>query len=279
MVETTALPTGFPRLVISLSARPSPTVALLHRAAYAAGGLPYTYSSIAVENFEAAVAGARALGVRGIGVGVPFKLRALAAADVVDDAARAVGAVNTLVDEGGRWQGYNVDIAGARRALAEVTAVRGARFAIVGAGGAARAIAQALREEGAGVVVLARDPERARAMTQALGLADPLPFDVGTDLAAYDGVVNATPAGFHDPEAVPFDGGRLAAGQVLFDAVVGVTTTRLVREAQERGCRIVSGPRMLIHVIAEQIALYTGTRPDVDAMKRALQSGAAAGER
>jgi len=272
------LPTGFPRLNISLSAKPSPKVARLHRAAYAAAELPYTYSSIAVDDFEAAVAGARALGVRGIGVGVPFKLRALAVADVVHDEARAVGAVNTLVDEGGRWEGYNVDIAGARRSLAEVLAVAGARFAIVGAGGAARAIAQALREEGAGVAVLARDPARALAMTRALGLDDPLPFDATTDLSAYDGVVNATPVGFHDPEAVPFDGARLAAGQVLFDAVVGTTTTRLVRQAQERGCRVVSGPRMLVHVIAEQIALYTGARPDVGVLKRALQSGAVTGD-
>ncbi len=272
------LPTGFPRLNISLSAKPSPTVARLHRAAYAAADLPLTYSSIAVDDFEAAVAGARALGVRGIGVGVPFKLRALAVADVVHDEARAVGAVNTLVDEGGRWEGYNVDIAGARRALAEVLAVAGARFAIVGAGGAARAIAQALREEGAGVAVLARDPARALAMTRALGLDAPLPFDATTDLSAYDAVVNATPVGFHDPAAVPFEAGRLAARQLLFDAVVGSTTTRLVREARERGCRVVSGPRMLVHVIAEQIALYTGARPDVGVLKRALQSGAVTGD-
>jgi shikimate dehydrogenase len=272
------LPTGFPRLNISLSARPSAVVARLHRAAYAAADLPFTYSSIAVDDFPAAVAGARALGVRGIGVGVPFKLAALALADVVAPEATAVGAVNTLVNEGGRWEGHNVDIVGARRALAEVVAVRGARFAVVGAGGAARAIAQALREEGAVVEILARDPSRALAMTRALGLPDPAMFTADTDLAGYDGVVNATPVGFHDATALPFSAQRLVPGQILFDAVVGTGPTRLVREAQAQGCRVVSGPRMLIHVIGEQIALYTGRPPDIAVLKRALQSGEGNGE-
>jgi shikimate dehydrogenase len=263
-------PRGFPRLNISLSSRPSEVVAGLHRAAYAAMNLPFTYTSVAVEDFEAAIAGARALGVRGIGVGVPFKLRAFAVADVVHPEARAVGAVNTLVDVDGRLEGWNVDIVGARRALVEVASVRSARFAVVGAGGAARAIAQALREEGAEVQILARDPGRARAMTEALGLPEARVFDAGTDLAAFDGVANATPVGFHDPSQSPFDADRLRPGQILFDAVVGSDATRLFRDAAAAGCRVVAGPRMLVHVIAEQIALYTGQRPDLAVLERAL---------
>jgi shikimate 5-dehydrogenase len=174
-MDTTTLPTGFPRLNISLSARPSTVVARLHRAAYTAADLPFTYSSIAVD-------------------------------------------------------------------------------------------------------ILARDPSRALAMTRALGLPDPAMFTADTDLAGYDGVVNATPVGFHDATALPFAAQRLVPGQILFDAVVGTGPTRLVREAQAQGCRVVSGPRMLVHVIGEQIALYTGRPPDIAVLKRALQSGEGNGE-
>src|SRR6185437_6724460 len=113
----------------------------LHEAGYRALGLPFVYVPFEVLDLAGAMAGVRALGIRGLGVSHPYKQAVRAHLDGVDPVAARIGAVNTVVHGEGRLVGYNTDWLGAVRALEEVRALKDARVLLVGAGGAARAIA------------------------------------------------------------------------------------------------------------------------------------------
>ncbi len=128
----------------------------MHTAAYRALGLDYVYVAFGTEDTEGAVAAMRALGLRGLGVTRPHKVRIIDYLDVIDDDARAIGAVNTVVNDDGRLTGHNVDWQGAFAALHEVIDPAGRRAAVVGAGGGARAIAYGLEREGALVTLFNR---------------------------------------------------------------------------------------------------------------------------
>ena len=120
----------------------------MHNAAYRALGLDYVYVAFGTEDTAGAAAAMRSLGVRGLGVTMPHKLRIIEHLDAIDDEARAIGAVNTVVNERGRLTGYNVDWIGAVRAFREALEVSTARVAVIGAGGGARAIVYGLAREG-----------------------------------------------------------------------------------------------------------------------------------
>src|SRR5262249_38860838 len=135
----------------SFSRSPVSLGAAMHLAGYRALGLPFTYVPFRVTDIEGAVTGVRALGSRGVGVSMPFKQAILPLLDCLAPLAARMGAVNTVVNDGGHLTGHNTDAEGAVRALLEVRPLAGARLLLLGAGGAARAIAHAALEAGAAV--------------------------------------------------------------------------------------------------------------------------------
>ena len=143
----------------------------MHRAAYAALGLDAVYLAFDVPpaRLPDAIVGARALGVRQLSVSLPHKEAVMPLLDEVDDVARRIGAVNTVLRRGDRLVGSNTDWLGAVRALERERALRGAHAVVLGAGGAARGVVFGLLERGARVTVLNRSPERARELAAALG--------------------------------------------------------------------------------------------------------------
>ena len=254
----------------SIAARPGTFGVAMHNAAYRALDLPYVYVAFGTEDTAGAVAAMRSLSIRGLGVTMPHKVRIMEHVDVVDETARIVGAVNTVVNDDGRLTGYNVDWIGAVRALAEAIALTGKTAAIVGAGGGARSIVYGLVREGCAVTVFNRSESTGRTLAERMGAARGGPPETLAAASPFDIVAHATPVGFHAPEdvLVPLD--ALRPGTVVFDAVPMPLETRLLREAQARGCRPVPGVRMQIHQAAEQFALYTGHRPDFAVMEAAL---------
>jgi len=263
----------------------------MHNAGYAALGLPFSYVPFATEDLAGALQGMRALGIRGFGISMPFKIEILPLLDGVDELAQRIGAVNTVVNDEGVLTGYNTDAAGSVRALAEVMPLRGRRVVVIGAGGAARAVAHALCGEGVRVHVVNRTPVKARELAQDLALAfspmassrsgpasGALPMatagglDDLKDLSAFDAVINCSSAGmtsYGEASLVPES--AIFPELVVMDIVYEPIETELVRAGRRRGAKVVHGGRMLLHQACAQFQLYTGAAAPEDAMNAALQ--------
>jgi shikimate dehydrogenase len=253
----------------------------LHAAALAALGVAGEYRALSVPPGElpTAVRGLHAAGYRGVNVTVPHKQAVLALLDAVTADAREIGAVNTIVvAPDGRLLGANTDWSGFAADLDELgLSVRGRRVAVLGAGGAARAVVYALARAGARVAVYSRDVTRAQSLVgglrAALGGAELSAHALG-DLAgvdAFDLVVNATSAGMAPqtdvspwPEGLPYP--RSAA---LYDLVYAPAVTRLMEQADAAGAPAYNGLGMLVQQAARSSELWTGRTPPLEAMRAA----------
>jgi shikimate dehydrogenase len=254
----------------SLSRYPVSLGRAMHLAGYEALGLAYTYVPFACRDVAGALAGIRALSIRGVGVSMPFKLDVLPHLDALDDYARRIGAVNTIVNDDGKLTGFNTDAIGARRALEEVTSLAGKRTLVLGAGGAARAVCVALADAGARLVIANRSRERAEELATLTG-ATARDEEEASRAADYDVVVNATSVGMKDVDArSPIPTEALRAGQVVMDIVYKPLETALVVAARGRGATVVRGERMLLFQAMEQFRLYTGREAPRGAMEGAL---------
>jgi shikimate dehydrogenase len=243
----------------------------LHQAAYEALGFDGVYLALPVppEGLAAAVAGIRALGFLGVNVTVPHKETIVPFLDELDESARAVGAVNTVVLRDGKLVGSNTDVEGFRRSLAGA-AEGGGKAVVLGSGGASRAVCQAL--VGREVVVVARDPARADGV-RALG-AEVVAWKPGPLRDAFTGaglVVDATSAGLDDagfPAPLPFE---LLGPDVLVCSLVYHREPQILREARERGLATMDGGCMLVHQAAEAVRLMTGGSVPVEVLSAALR--------
>jgi shikimate dehydrogenase len=258
----------------SLSRLASPLGRSMHEAGYRALGLAFTYVPFEVQDLPGAIAGMRALGIRGLGVSHPFKQEVVALLDDLDAVAKRIAAVNTIVNDGrGRLAGHNTDWIGAIRALEEARPLEGTQVLLVGAGGAARAIAFGLGHRSAQTTIANRGLEKARALAAETG-ALAVPFEATRFASDYDVVVNATTLGQADVEGEsPVPTEALRPGQVVMDIVYKPVRTRLVEAASRRGATVVHGGRMLLHQAAAQFELYTGYPAPLDVMDDALRRG------
>lgn len=244
----------------------SPT---LHRAAFAATGLEWDYVAfdVPVGSGGAALAAMRLLGLAGLSVTTPLKGEVAAAVDRLAPAATTLASVNTVVRDGHELVGHSTDGDGFVAALAAVGVdVRGCRVAVVGAGGAARSVVDALDRGGvADVVVVNRTPERAAGAARLATVGRVGGLD---DLAGAEIVVNATSVGMGSDE-LPFDPALLRPEQIVADLVYHPLDTALLHAAAAAGCRTVDGLGMLVHQAVLQQELWTGTRPDPAVLRAA----------
>ena len=248
----------------------------LHNAAFAAVDLDWVYLAFEVPAGGAAgaIEAVRSLGIDGLNVTMPHKADVAAAVDRLSPAARALGAVNTVVREGSVLVGENTDGDGFLQALRidEGIDPAGMRCLVLGAGGAARSVARALHAAGAAeVIVAARRPEAAAA---AAALAR---GRVGTveEADSVDLVVNATPVGMGevtelDSPPLPVPAHRLGPGQVVVDLVYHPLVTPLLTEARQQGAVAVNGLGMLLHQAAIAFRLWTGEDAPLEAMSAAV---------
>lgn len=208
---------------------------------------------------------------RGCNVTVPHKQAVLTYLDAIDPAAQVIGAVNTVVREGDRLVGYNTDGAGflepLRPLLARSHLFRMAR--IIGAGGAARAITHALKNEGFEPVVLARDPAKARALLDSLGIdgghtaaldsfAVPTDFLFDDRAGLFDLVVNTSPLGMVGQPPLSIDFSHVPPGSIIYDIVYAPLETPLLAEARARGFRTMDGLEMLVGQAAAAFVRFFG---------------------
>jgi 3-dehydroquinate dehydratase / shikimate dehydrogenase len=229
----------------------------MHNAGFAALGLNAAYVPLQAAEVADFVAFARAAGLRGASITAPFKVGLMAHVDEIDPVAERVGAINTLIVRGDRWIGANTDVAGFLAPLAGRIALRGVRATILGAGGAARAVAAALSSQGAIVTVSARRRAAAQLVAaQAGGRAGEFPPRAGT----WDVLVNATSAGAGPGGINPIEGSALD-GEIVFDLVYSPAETPLLAAARDAGCLTIGGLEMLIAQAERQFELWTGQTP------------------
>jgi shikimate dehydrogenase len=265
----------------------------MHNAAARALGLDMVYVPLPVapEAVGTAVRGLAALGFLGANVTVPHKQAVMPFLDDLGSSAVAIGAVNTIqVAQGGTpaLRGTNTDAAGFLAALKERNvAVEDRACVVLGAGGAARAAVFALARQGGRVRVLARRQEQALQLVTALQPHVPgerisaHPWDELAALVAGTTaplVVNSTPLGMHPATEVSPWPGALAfpAGSFVYDLVYQPTETRLLRQARAAGCGVANGLGMLLHQGALAFELWTGVRPDLAIMRKALHDASGA---
>ncbi len=256
----------------------------IHNAALAAVGLNAVYLPFEVRDANAfmrrmAHPRTRELDwpLRGLSVTAPHKQTIMAHLDFIDPAAREVGVVNTIVFADDELHGYNTDATAALAPLAGVLELRGARVAVIGAGGAARALLWGLQRAGANTTIFARN------LTDARTLADNFGATVNTladaRFASFDLVVNATPLGTRGPAAdeTPATTAQLHGARAAYDLVYNPAETRFMHAARVAGCAFVCGGlSMLLAQAARQFELWTGQPAPVAVMRAAAETQLAA---
>jgi shikimate dehydrogenase len=249
----------------------------IYNAAMEALGLNYLYVPFVVQDLQKAVEGMRNLGIAAAGVTIPYKMSIIPFLDELDAEAKMVGAVAVVVNRNGRLIGGTTDGQGALKALLEKTDVDGKQVALIGAGGAARAIAFSVRRAGGKLTVLNRAEE--------LEMAESLGKDLGcpwgdfsrleTSVRQADILIQTTPVGMAN---TPLAGKSLIGPELLrpdmtvMDIVTNPRKTPLLQDAEYRGCRVVYGDRMLLWQGVYKFKLYTGVEPPVQVMEQAMEA-------
>ncbi len=242
---------------------------VMQNAGFAARHLDAMYLPFLVRDLRDFVHEIGPLGIRGFSVTIPHKERILHHLDGCDPLAARIGAVNTVVVRGGgKLYGYNTDYVGVLRSLESRMPLRGSRVLIVGAGGAARAVAFALAQSGAIPCVAARRPKRAKALARAAG-GEAIPW-VLICKEFFDAIVNATPVGMHPRTADSPLNARELNCRLVFDTIYRPRITKLLQLATRRGIETVSGVEMFVAQGTAQFEIWTGERAPVDAMRRAV---------
>ena len=258
---------------------------VMYNAAFESLGMPDRYHAFRVRlpDLRDAIYGAKALGFGGLNLTIPLKEEALKYVDPDPIAAR-IGAVNTINFSDG-IRGYNTDGIGALRALegAGVT-VADRTVMIIGAGGAARAIAFQFAYSGGMIIIANRTVERAERLAHDVGLGlselgktqstsiKSIGLDrIESEIADTDILINATSVGMHPGiDAIPIPPDLLRPELVVFDIVYNPRCTKLLSESRKRGAITIDGVQMLVHQGAEAFRIWTGREPPEGVMREAV---------
>ena len=228
-------------------------------------GINAAYLAFEPENMKSGVAAVRSLKIKGVSVTIPFKEEVIRYLDETDDEAWRIGAVNTIVLQSGILKGYNTDCFGAVAPLRDF-GISGKRIGIVGAGGAARAAGFGLNGENGEVTVVNRSSGKGKKLAADLDCRF-LPLEeIGRQ--EFDILINTTPSGmFPNTGESPVPDHVLQPGMVVMDMVYNPVETRLLEQANHRGCYTISGIEMFICQGAKQFELWTGIFPSIDKLR------------
>lgn len=255
----------------------------MQNAAFEELGIDYVYVAFKVpqESVKEAIEGIRALGLEGANVTIPHKSAVMKHLDGVDDIARKIGAVNTIKRDDGDLVGLNTDGMGALRALEEeIEEVEEKKVTLLGAGGAARAIAFTLVEAGGELTISNRTESKAKALAEEIEEktgqeADQIPLKKDELVGAInetDILINSTSVGMHPNE----DETLLRADSMhpdltVMDIVYNPLRTKLLKEAEKAGADTIEGLGMLVHQGAASLEIWTGKRASIETMKKAAR--------
>ncbi len=241
----------------------------MHNAALRMAGIDGIYIPFESGDLEQVEDVIRGYDIRGVNVTIPHKQAIMDHLDRVDRDASAIGAVNTVVNDGGRLTGYNTDVVGIDRALqAAGVEAEDSRVLVLGYGGAARACVHYMNCRNCDVTITGRNPDKGGELAKEFGATFRSPDSVS--LRMYDIVVNCTPVGMYSDGPYPVNIDYLDHAQAVFDMVYGPETP-LVARAREKGCRVASGADMLAGQGDASFRLWTGVKDSFDVMRKELE--------
>ncbi len=207
--------------------------------------------------------------IGGFSVTMPYKLEIMGYMDHYDPLAKVVGSVNTVVNEDSKLIGYNTDAMGAIQALREKTNLIAKKVLVMGAGGAARAIAYSLKDFQSDIYIYNRTIEKAEELAKEFEIEA---IDHGKiAVADFDIIINATPVGMPpNTQESLLHAEQIPSHAVVMDIITNPLDTQLLKEAKKAGAQTISGERMLLHQAVEQFRLFFDQEPPVEVMEEAL---------
>lgn len=243
---------------ISLAGRPGTFGSRFHNHLFGALGLDWVYKAFSTHDLRSAIAGIRALGIRGCAVSMPFKEDCIHLLDALAGSAGAIHSVNTIVNDSGCLTGHNTDYSAIRTLLSGHGVPTNTEFALRGSGGMAKAVASALRDAGFRKgTIIARNVDAGRALANACG------FDFRRELG--EGrpglLINVTPigmAGGPDLHTLAFSPEAISRAAFVFDVVAMPVQTPLIAAAGRAGIHTITGGELIVLQAVAQFELYTG---------------------
>ncbi len=236
----------------------------------------YLAFTVARENLGKALAGLRALNAVGFNITIPHKTAAMKEIDILDPVAKRTGAVNTVLNQKGKFLGFNTDVEGFAYPLRDMRVeLVGKKVSLIGSGGAARACIVALGELGVGeIALLARNQEVAKQLVEEFssGKLKITTHNLHEDESrlqclSSDLLVNATPVGRYPSDESPVSASWIPKSKVVYDLVYKPQRTKLLRLAEQHGCKIVPGYLMLVEQAAQAFKIWSGKDAPRDLMK------------
>jgi shikimate dehydrogenase len=252
-------------------------------------GLDFVFLAFNVkaEELEAAIQGLKVLGIHGLNVTMPHKMKVISYLGELDPTVKFLGSANTIVNKKGKLFGFNTDGIGAVRALqGNDVDLASSNVLLLGAGGAGRSIALSIAEQARGLVILNRDIEKARRLELDLKMKFSKNI-IGKSLSAIsikkylkesDVLINATNVGMKPNQFQSIvDSSLLTSNLAVMDIVYNPVETKLLTDAKKTGARTINGIDMLIHQGAVSFELWTGQKAPIEVMKQAALKQLSAG--
>ncbi|MBF0573153.1 MAG: shikimate dehydrogenase [Desulfamplus sp.] len=256
---------------------------LIHNMLFNKFSIDALYLAFQVNDIKQGVDAIKNLGIKGASITIPFKESILEHLDEIDETAREIGAVNTVINKDGYLWGFNTDCAGAVEPLKEAlseNSLKGKNISIIGAGGAARAVAFGAKKEGGNITIVNRSKEKGEVLAievngKYLSLSE---FNkqasinsINNNLEHTDIIINTTSVGMTpNIDESPVNPSILNKKMTVMDIVYNPLETKLLKDADDAGCKIVDGLSMFIHQGAAQFELFTGIKPPRQIMRESV---------
>jgi shikimate dehydrogenase len=258
-------------LCISIAERPGKYGTVVHNAGFKALGLNFYYKAFGISNVKGAIQGVRALGIRGCSVSMPFKEKVIPLLDELDSTAKKVKAVNTIVNDNGYLIGYNTDVIGIKKCLQELKIRKNKKIILLGSGGVARAILVALKDlKFNNITVSNRTLKKGKSLSKE--------FDVNfiewskRNIFQSNIIINATSIGmFPNVDELPISEKNIKNVEIVIDFVASPPNTKLIQCSKKFKTISIAGSELALNQAYEQFRLYTGKKPPVKIMKKAVK--------
>lgn len=246
----------------------------MHNSAYKALNIDNQYIFIAakvdIKNVKYICNTMVALSIRGVSCTIPHKIEIMKYLTNIDPIAKKIGAVNTLVNTNGIIKGYNTDWLGVVVPLEKITGIADKKVALLGAGGAARAIAYGIVKRGGRLKIYNRHVEKAVALANEFR-GEARSLDQLEEVSEADIIINSTPVGMvPNINETPLPKEFIQKNHIIFDIVYNPLETKLIRDAKEKGAKTICGFEMLLYQGIAQFELYTNKKAPVEVMRKTL---------
>lgn len=247
---------------------------VMHNSGYKVLGIEDQFvflgANVKVENIDVAVNAMRKMGIHGLTCTIPHKTEVMRFLDEIDETARKIGAVNTVLNQNGILIGFNTDWLGAIVPLEKITNLSGKKVLVLGAGGAARAVIFGLLKKGADVKIFNRTKEKAVKLAEEFR-CQTTDLRRESEIKDFDIIINTTSVGMKPLEKeTPIPTEFINNKQIVFDIVYVPSETKLLKEAKKRGAKIIYGVEMLLHQGTAQFEIYTGQKAPEEVMRNIL---------